>query len=100
MSDISCSTQLIALFGTPQAADGSGGIDPRFLNARTSQKFGVDLSAAAAKKDAARSGDADLPVKAPLHERRARLDSVKHLASTPFCCLKMLDCVLGRCYGM
>lgn len=59
-----------------QAADGAGsGIDPAFLNARVSQKFGADLSALD-KRDAAKSGDADLPVKAPLHERRARLDSV------------------------
>ncbi len=54
-----------------QAADG---IDPAFQSARVSQKFGADLSAAAGRN--VRSGDADLPVKAPLHERRARLDTV------------------------
>ncbi|KAK9904141.1 hypothetical protein WJX75_005357 [Coccomyxa subellipsoidea] len=58
--------------GIVEAADG---IDPAFQSARVSQKFGADLSAAAGRN--VRSGDADLPVKAPLHERRARLDTVR-----------------------
>ena len=56
------------------AAQAADGIDPAFQSARVSQKFGADLSAAAGRN--VRSGDADLPVKAPLHERRARLDTV------------------------
>ena len=71
------------LCSASQAADGAGGIDPRFLNSRVSQKFGADLSALAPKA-AARSGDADLPTKAPLHERRAKLDSVRGLAPPYF----------------
>ena len=57
-----------------QAGDDEG-MDPAFLGSRKSQKYGVDLSAATAAN--ARSGDADLPTKAPLHERRARFDQVR-----------------------
>lgn len=52
-----------------------GDIDPAFLSSRKSQKYGADLSAAAATS--VRSGDADLPTKAPLHERRAKFDQVR-----------------------
>ncbi|CAK0782908.1 hypothetical protein CVIRNUC_006103 [Coccomyxa viridis] len=57
-----------------QAGDDEG-MDPAFLGARKSQKYGVDLSAAAAAN--VRSGDADLPTKAPLHERRAKFDQIQ-----------------------
>ena len=54
-------------------------MDPAFLGSRKSQKYGVDLSAAAAAN--VRSGDADLPTKAPLHERRAKFDQVRLVIS-------------------
>ena len=63
-------------------------MDPAFLGARKSQKYGVDLSAAVAAN--VRSGDADLPTKAPLHERRAKFDQVwlgRSLSWGP-CCLQ------------
>ena len=43
---------------------------------RLSQKFGADLSRAG---DNRVSGDADIPSKAPLADRRAKLDNVCHL---------------------
>ena len=54
-------------------------MDPAYLGSRKSQKYGVDLSAAAAAN--VRSGDADLPTKAPLHERRAKFDQVRLVIS-------------------
>ncbi|GAB4821287.1 hypothetical protein N2152v2_008333 [Parachlorella kessleri] len=68
---------------------GEGGADELgggFGRHRLSQKFGVDLAAAAAAKKG-RSGDADLPQREALHERRAKFDSVraKHgLQAGPF----------------
>ena len=59
--------------GATQAGE-EGDIDPAFLSSRKSQKYGADLTAAAAAN--VRSGDADLPTKAPLHERRAKFDQV------------------------
>ena len=59
--------------GAAQAGE-EGDIDPAFLSSRKSQKYGADLTAAAAAN--VRSGDADLPTKAPLHERRAKFDQV------------------------
>lgn len=44
---------------------------------RLSQKFGADLSRADQNKF---SGDADLPSKLPLADRRAKLDNVSSLA--------------------
>ena len=61
-----------------QAGDDEG-MDPAFLGSRKSQKYGVDLSAAATAS--VRSGDADLPTKAPLHERRAKFDQVQLVIS-------------------
>ena len=72
-----------------QAGDDEG-MDPAFLGARKSQKYGVDLSAAAAAN--VRSGDADLPTKAPLHERRAKFDQVRLVVS-----LIWAPCYLQRC---
>ena len=50
-----------------------------------SQKYGADLTAAAAAN--VRSGDAALPTKAPLHERRAKFDQVcrTHCLPPRFC---------------
>lgn len=60
-------------------ADGGAGIDAIFQRHKASQKFGADLAAQAmaAARKAPRSGDADLPTKEPLHERRAKYDSVR-----------------------
>lgn len=54
---------------------GASGVDERFLAHQASQKFGADLQAQSRSK--ARSGDDDLSTKAPLSQRRAKLDSVR-----------------------
>ncbi|PSC73947.1 Something about silencing 10 [Micractinium conductrix] len=62
------------------AGGGEGsGIDAIFQRHRASQKWGADLEAQAmaASRKAPRSGDADLPQKEPLYERRAKFDSVR-----------------------
>jgi U3 small nucleolar RNA-associated protein 3 len=62
---------------------GDGDIDPGFAHHRAGQKFGADLAAqaAAAARRAPRSGDADLPRREPLTERRARMDGVRARAA-------------------
>ena len=65
-------------------------MDPAFLGSRKSQKYGVDLSAAAAAN--VRSGDADLPTKAPLHERRAKFDQVRLGISLSLLCADPVVC--------
>ena len=50
------------------------GIDAGFRRFAVSQRFGGDLAAASLK---ARSGDDDLPLREPLHERRAKYDAVR-----------------------
>eukprot|EP00887_Chlorella_sp_A99_P005929 scaffold29.g5929.t1 len=55
------------------AAD--AGVDGAFGRHRASQKFGADLVAPGGRKG--RSGDADLPSREPLHERRAKYDAVR-----------------------
>ena len=51
-----------------------GPADP-FVRGNVSQRYGVDLAAANGKAAAA-SGDADLPLRTSLSDRRARTDSV------------------------
>lgn len=52
-----------------------GGVpDDLFSRQRVSQKYGSD---AILPPSASRGGDADVPAREPLHERRARLDGVK-----------------------
>ena len=46
------------------------------LPASVSQRFGVDAQGPRPRA-AVQSGDADLPVRDALHERRAKLDSVR-----------------------
>lgn len=58
-----------------QGADAAAGVDPAFLRARVSQRYGADLAGEARAGAAARTGDADLPPKAPLAQRRARFDA-------------------------
>ena len=56
-------------------------LDAGFTGGRVSQKYGADLSQAA--PDAGRrSGDADLPAKPALADRRARLDNVRPCSET------------------
>lgn len=60
--------------------DGAGSaIDAVFQRHKASQRFGADLEAQAlaAERRGGRSGDADLPAREPLHERRAKFDSVR-----------------------
>ena len=52
----------------------NGGIDDGFMQHAVSQRYGGDLSAAGLK---GRSGDDDLPLREPLHERRAKYDAVR-----------------------
>ena len=61
------------------AAAADAGADGTFTRHRASQKFGADLAAqaAAGKRKAVASGDADLPARAPLSERRAKYDAVR-----------------------
>lgn len=61
------------------ADGGASAIDAVFQRHKASQRFGADLEAqaAAAGRRGARSGDADLPAREALHERRAKLDSVR-----------------------
>ncbi|KAK9829724.1 hypothetical protein WJX72_007528 [[Myrmecia] bisecta] len=53
----------------------TSGLDDAFTRQQVSQKYGADLFNQMSKKG--RSGDDDLPLKQPLHERRAKFDSVK-----------------------
>jgi len=57
------------------ADEAAGGVDPAFLRARVSQRFGADLSREAGAGAAGRTGDADVPRRAPLAEQRARFDA-------------------------
>ncbi|PRW45524.1 Something about silencing 10 [Chlorella sorokiniana] len=59
--------------------EGASAIDAVFQRHRASQKFGADLEAQAlaAARKGGRSGDADLPSREPLYERRAKFDSVR-----------------------
>jgi len=57
------------------ADEAAGGVDPAFLRARVSQRFGADLSREAGAAAAGRTGDADVPRRAPLAEQRARFDA-------------------------
>lgn len=61
-------------------ADGNDGIEPSFTRHRVNQKFGADLSEQAARHGS-RSGDADLPFREPLNERRAKMDAVRARAA-------------------
>lgn len=63
--------------GAAAAAAGAALADPMLSRHRTSQTFGADLYAQAAAKKSVRSGDDDLPMKEPLHERRAKMDGVR-----------------------
>jgi len=71
----------VSLRRTPSAAraqgadDAAGGVDPAFLRARVSQRFGADLTREAGAAAAGRTGDADVPRRAPLAEQRARFDA-------------------------
>eukprot|EP00884_Botryococcus_braunii_P018128 jgi/Botrbrau1/499/Bobra.110_2s0129.1 len=53
--------------------------DEMWQRQRVSQKFGADLSEAGLAGRSKRSGDADLPFREPLSDRRARMDSVRAL---------------------
>jgi hypothetical protein len=53
------------------------GDEEKWQRQRASQKFGADLSDAALAGRSKRSGDADLPFREPLSDRRARMDSVR-----------------------
>ena len=58
--------------------------NPSLVPAAVSQRYGVD-AAGAGPTAADRSGDADLPARMPLHERRAMMDSVSHLLLAVYC---------------
>jgi U3 small nucleolar RNA-associated protein 3 len=68
--------------GVAAAAAGAALADPMLSRHRTSQTFGADLYAQAAAKKSVRSGDDDLPMKEPLHERRAKMDGVRAKKTT------------------
>jgi U3 small nucleolar RNA-associated protein 3 len=60
--------------------DGGGAsVDPSFSRHRVNQKFGADLAAqqAAAARRNPRSGDADLPSRETLSDRRAKMDGIR-----------------------
>jgi U3 small nucleolar RNA-associated protein 3 len=62
--------------------DGGGGdasVDPSYARHRANQKFGADLAAqqAAAARRNPRSGDADLPTRETLSDRRAKMDGIR-----------------------
>lgn len=59
---------------------GLGAVDPAFLKHRANQKFGADLAEQASKRGV-RSGDADLPFREPLSDRRAKMDAVRARAA-------------------
>jgi U3 small nucleolar RNA-associated protein 3 len=58
---------------------GNASVDPRFSKHRANQKFGADLAAqqAAAARRNPRSGDADLPTRESLSDRRAKMDGIR-----------------------
>ncbi|KAL4853965.1 Neuroguidin [Chlorella vulgaris] len=65
--------------GDGRGGEGGSAIDAVFRRHQASQRFGADLEAQAqaAARKGPRSGDADLPTREPLYERRARMDSVR-----------------------
>lgn len=56
------------------AGSGLVGVDAMYLKHRTSQKYGADT---ARRGKLGRSGDDDVPERAPLHERRAMVDDIR-----------------------
>lgn len=58
---------------------GNASVDPGFSKHRANQKFGADLAAqqAAAARRNPRSGDADLPTRESLSDRRAKMDGIR-----------------------
>lgn len=58
---------------------GNASVDPSFSKHRANQKFGADLAAqqAAAAHRNPRSGDADLPTRETLSDRRAKMDGIR-----------------------
>lgn len=63
--------------------DGGATVDPSFSRHRANQKFGADLAAMAARKQP-RSGDADLPVRDSLTDRRAKMDGARAKSAVNF----------------
>ena len=66
--------------------DGGATVDPSFSRHRANQKFGADLAAAAAidARKNPRSGDADLPVRDSLSDRRAKMDGIRAKSAVNF----------------
>lgn len=63
--------------------DGGASVDPSFSRHRANQKFGADLAAMAARKQP-RSGDADIPARDSLTDRRAKMDGVRAKSAVNF----------------
>lgn len=57
---------------------------------RLSQKYGADLSQSGGSKIL--SGDADLPIKAPLADRRAKVDNVRTHPLAVVVCHLVISC--------